>query len=681
MYSAQRLNQVFIVENSEIWRSVYSTCPLPTLITDTDENVLDINVTAKKFFRIESENIANQTLESLLQRLGEPLRSLVRISRVAIEIGNHQFWVVHIQDINDHSFSERLLNFFATTLKALDFPTTLSLNLDSMLKETIMVALKGFADWCRIDLLDGTELKLQSMAQSKFNEHTICDIDNEYSTSDSDDPLNPLKVIRSGAAVFVPNISADLLIHQPFASKAINLFLQAGINSYISVPIKNGHVVLGSLSFGRSAHNALFNTVDLIMAEEFATKVGFNVERAQLYKNLEQLKCKADAANQAKTNFLANVSHEIRTPLGAIVGFSELLTESDPSSADFLNWKQKIRSNCGYLLRIIDDILDLSKIEAGKLNTEIEKLDFKRLLSNVYETAKDRITDKPVKLEFELSETMPRFIYSDETRLSQILNNIIGNAVKFTNEGYVRVIISWSQKNNQLLQFEIEDSGIGISQIQSPNLFKPFNQADASFTRQFGGTGLGLALSRNLARELGGDVTLQTSQIGRGSRFQITIDPGKVNKSDGFTEFLITDPLDFDEEKISLCLPLSEQRVLLVEDSIDIQILIKRFLEAAGAHVTCAVNGLEGMEIAMSSQFDAVLMDVQMPIKDGCEATKDLRMNGYKGLIIALTAHAMKEEYDSCTKAGYDAHLSKPIRRKDLICNLLKLINDHKRRL
>jgi CheY-like chemotaxis protein len=286
---------------------------------------------------------------------------------------------------------------------------------------------------------------------------------------------------------------------------------------------------------------------------------------------------------------------------------------------------------------------------------------------------------------------MPRSILSDEIRLSQILTNIVGNAIKFTSHGRVQVSVGWkpseelpeyfARKRGDLLSFEVSDTGLGLSEAQAARLFQPFSQADTSYTRQFGGTGLGLALSRNLARGLGGDLILRSSQPGKGSTFLITIDPRKADKEQLFQELSFDEPLSVQDEKEEkqddLRFALQAKKILLVEDSVDIQILFKRFLEGAGAVVTLAGNGAEGVLAAQADTYDIVLMDVQMPVKDGCEATYELRSYGYNGLIVALTAHAMKEEYDRCIQAGYDAHLSKPIRRHDLIVQLAKIVREH----
>ncbi|MGZ3772286.1 MAG: ATP-binding protein [Pseudobdellovibrionaceae bacterium] len=681
MSDDQELNQRLL--NIDTWKAMYFNSPQATLIGSSEELIYEVNLAARKLLNLGSENIQGLSLNSLIERLDKPVKSMIHINRSSISINQEPLLIIYLQDIHEQKFSERLLSFFATTLKALDFPLTLSFNLKAMLEETAHVAIKNMADLCRIDLLQDSKLKLESLAHINLPiPISTCQFEYLTTSDDADDLFNPLKVIRSGVSVFESNIYNNVSLNQGPSSKNFELLDKLKLSSYICVPIKTADKVLGCLSLARNDLKQNFDAIDLIMAEEFASKIGVNIERAQLYKNLEELTRKADAASQAKTNFLANVSHEIRTPLSAILGFSELLTSADRSPQDYLNYKSKIRSNSEYLLRIIDDILDLTKVEAGKLVIEKNRINLKALLGNVYEIALDRASGKNIAVEFRISEPIPLYIYSDEIRLSQILSNIIGNSVKFTNEGYVQVNVSLKMNpatNQELLLVEVIDTGIGISEDQFSSLFKPFSQADASYTRKYGGTGLGLALSRNLAKELGGDLTLRQSDLGMGSTFWITINPGKVDKQETFTELTPNFPIQNTEEsQLNPNLPLKNKRILLVEDSTDIQLLFKRFLEGAGATVILAGNGDEGIKAAQNEVFHAILMDVQMPVKDGIEATRELRSQGYDGLIIALTAHAMKEEHEFCAKAGYNAHLTKPIRRSDLISNILKLAQIHK---
>lgn len=684
MNEGQNLDLPSVIQNNELWRNLYFQGPQPTLIASLDDIIYDINLAARKFLNVGEENINAKSLSDLLDRIDKNNRSMVRVQKTFIQIEQQDFSIIYLQDIREQKFFERMLSFFATTLKSLDVTFNPTNNDSPMLPETARLAVKEMCDWCCISLLKDSEVKVVAIASADPELEKFSDEVTQF-RHDPNDPCGPLKAIRSGTAIFKSCFKDQLLTGHPQNLFSLSLYHKMDLHSLIVLPIKTTENVIGAITFARSGCGFSFDNIDLIMAEEFASKLGLNIERAQLYKSLAEMKNAADAANQAKTNFLANVSHEIRTPIGAIIGFSELLLTSNQSQQDRLAWGAKIRNNSNHLLRLIDDILDLSKVEAGKLSIEINRVDLKKLLSDVYSAAKERASEKTIKLEFNLAQPMPRYIFSDETRLAQILINIVGNAIKFTNEGYVKLRVGWfsfifpefkpSPTSPDLICFEVSDTGIGVSEEQISNLFLPFSQADASYTRLFGGTGLGLALSRNLARELGGDLILCKSELGKGSIFKILVNPGKINKQQIFKDLAFDYRPPVQETAEDQSLSLENVKILLVEDSIDIQFLVKRFLEGAGATVKLAMNGEEGIKAVHSESFNIILMDVQMPIKDGYEATKELRASGYKGLIVALTAHAMKEEHNRCLEAGFSAHFSKPVRRKDLIFNITRLLS------
>ncbi|WP_413557394.1 hybrid sensor histidine kinase/response regulator [Bdellovibrio sp. HCB209] len=548
----------------------------------------------------------------------------------------------------------RLLTFYATTLKSLDKNFDLTACCNSVMTVGAKVAVENMADWCRIDMREDLGVGPGTVAHK---EQTLIPFLNDIQFANADDLLSPLRVMHSGVA-----------ISQPF---------------YISIPIKKAGDTIGCLTLARAEESASFDAVDAMMAGEFANKLAVNLERALLYKNLAEMKNAAEAASSAKTNFIANVSHEIRTPLGAIVGFSDLLTNSVSTSEERAQWAGKVRTNSTYLLRIIDDILDISKVEAGKVELEIAELDLQELLREIKAFAKLRASGKDVRFEVVIAGELPRFIKSDSTRLSQILSNLIGNAIKFTSHGFVRLTVS-KPENQRSLSFEIADSGIGISSSQAEILFQPFTQADASHTRQFGGTGLGLALSRTLARRLGGDLVLVDSEPSRGSTFLVTVDcitPKSGPTFKGVWESSQDHKINVvDVTALEFTNALQGREILLVEDSADIQVLIKRFLEGAGAVISLANNGEEGLRSARLRKFDVILMDVQMPVKDGCQTVSELRAEGYEGLIVALTANTMKEERERCLAAGFNVHLSKPIRRHDLIQKLMGYIGQFENR-
>jgi len=367
----------------------------------------------------------------------------------------------------------------------------------------------------------------------------------------------------------------------------------------------------------------------------------------------------AEAANEAKTTFLANMSHEIRTPLGVVVGFSELLASEGVSPAEKKKYVGTIQRASELLSGIIDDILDLSKVEAGKLEISKRLVSIDEILSDLNTVWRFKAQAKGLKFTISTPDSLSIQISTDPSRLRQIFSNVIGNAIKFTEKGSIEIKL-WtvSQEGRLHLIIEVSDTGLGISQEQRTKLFRPFSQLDETRKRKFGGTGLGLVLSRQLARLLGGDVALEESAPGRGSTFRISVDAGTVGA---------TPKTPAESVRTVLQSRLDGMNILVVDDSLDNQTLFAQLLELAGASVTTATDGKEAVEKATAEVFDVILMDLQMPVMDGYEATSLLRKQGYQGAIFALTAHALHEERERCIANGFDRHMSKPINREIMI--------------
>lgn len=382
-------------------------------------------------------------------------------------------------------------------------------------------------------------------------------------------------------------------------------------------------------------------------------------ERKRIERELIQAKEQAVVASQTKSAFLANMSHEIRTPLGAVLGFSEMIANENLTDEEREQYVESVRRNGLLLVNIINDILDLSKVEAGKIGIESKRTLWSEILSDLNHLLKEKAEAKGLRLDTKFIGAEPTAITTDALRLRQVLLNVVGNAIKFTDTGEVRVLMKLEIHGGKtLLRFDIEDSGPGLSSENAAKLFEPFNQADNSVTRKHGGTGLGLALSRNLAKALGGDLRLESSDVGRGSHFVLTVDPGEVSWESS------PKPQALNLRRHE---GLKGMNLILVEDSKDNQILVKHILEKAGANVQVADNGLEALEIIAGQDFDVILMDLQMPIMDGFRATAELRQAGYTKPIIALTAHALKEEREHSLASGFDEHICKPVDRELLI--------------
>lgn len=372
----------------------------------------------------------------------------------------------------------------------------------------------------------------------------------------------------------------------------------------------------------------------------------------------EVARINAERADRLKSSFLANMSHEIRTPLGALMGFAELLQRQDLDAEARAPYLEIILKNSRNLLALINEILDLSKVESGHLDIERLALPVRETLDEMLLLLNPLIQKNEIKVDLRIQPEVPGHIETDPLRFRQILTNVVGNAVKFSPRGRVQIDVSYkplSEKNVHELQIQITDTGIGMSPEHVRSLFQPFSQGDAGVTRKFGGTGLGLALARKLTQHLGGDIELQRSEIGKGSSFMIRLEDRPSLRQ---TQLQKPRPSENgDENQITL----QGLRILVVDDSEDNQLLIKTVLEMSGAIVQLADDGLQGIDEALKNEFDLILMDYQLPGCDGLEATRILRGRGLRVPIVALTANAMKDEKEKALSAGCDDYHSKPI--------------------
>ncbi|PWU18540.1 MAG: hypothetical protein C5B49_07045 [Bdellovibrio sp.] len=397
-------------------------------------------------------------------------------------------------------------------------------------------------------------------------------------------------------------------------------------------------------------------------------------DQKKAHQELWEAKEMADSANLAKSSFLANMSHEIRTPLGAMLGFVDLLVTNELTEEKKDEYRKIIHRNGEQLRNLIDEILDLSKIEAGKTEFECIEISIIDWMNDTQSLLSLGAQEKGIDLKFQVVETIPTQIVTDPHRLRQIFMNIVGNAIKFSPVGgEVTVLISYDEISNHLMA-DVIDSGPGIRAGQIATLFQPFCQLDGSMSRKFGGTGLGLALSRRLARALGGDITVDDQRTEPGARFKVKIFAGLPAAEKRTGSLAVYRTSDHTQAAVKYQKDsLMGMKVLLVEDTADNQILVTQFLRLSGADVEVAANGHEGVQMALSNDFDVVLMDLQMPVMDGYLATKTLREKGYQKPIIALTAHAMSEERQRSLAVGCNEHLTKPMQRERLIQCLLKV--------
>jgi len=409
-----------------------------------------------------------------------------------------------------------------------------------------------------------------------------------------------------------------------------------------------------------------FLSKERLTAETLERSIRYCVRRADDLEKLrlaEKAKVErdaAEAASRAKSEFLAHMSHEIRSPLTGILGFAKLASDTQVSDKERFEFIDIIKKSGDHLLRVVNDILDLSKVEQGRLEVESREFDWMKAVEDIAQIFRATAASKGLSLHVELPSQLTRFMSGDEHRFRQVLMNLLNNAIKFTGAGFVKIKANHESDSNSLV-FDVVDSGIGMSESEQARIFQPFTQANPSLSRRFGGSGLGLHLSKSIAEAMGGELGLHQSGPNQGSTFRFVLPNVLVQSQTAATQEDI-DTIRFEDDK--------KMRVLLVEDSSDNRMLVKHFLKSENVELSFASNGRDGAEAALASDYDVVLMDIQMPVMDGYEATQFLRSQGYDRPIIALTAHAFNEERDRALAAGFSDFVSKPIQPAQLIAKL-----------
>jgi len=398
-------------------------------------------------------------------------------------------------------------------------------------------------------------------------------------------------------------------------------------------------------------------------------------QRNMIHRQLKAAGEAARAASEAKSRFLANVSHEIRTPMNGILGMVQLLRET-AISEDQRDCIDTIKDSCDLLVTVINDILDLAKIESGQVALEAEAVDLRSFLRGVAYIASTTIEEKGLEFVCNISSNLPEVISCDPNRLKQILLNLLVNASKFTDRGLVELHVTGAGEPGSVgrIHFDVIDTGIGIPADQIERVFEPFVQVDTSHTRKRGGTGLGLSICRRLVRLMGGEITLRSEQ-GKGSTFSFDISAPVLTQSE-----INARPSEMIDTQLSKLCPLS---ILIAEDNSVNQKVARLLLRKMGYTADIASNGVEAVDMASKTHYDLILMDVQMPIMDGLCATQKIRESldeVSRPQIIALTAHAMSDDVQKCRDAGMDGHLTKPLRATHLRTSIMNAHNEIRKR-
>lgn len=479
------------------------------------------------------------------------------------------------------------------------------------------------------------------------------------------------------------NVRGEVQYLNPFGEKLVDsldilpshvgILLPENIKSIIHECLHNGETI-HAIETEYKGHSFLW-TFSPVVSQQVVH--GHALEITQRKEAMAQAQAErmermaAEASNTAKSTFLANMSHEIRTPLTAIIGFSESLLDSTQTMAERVESINTVIRSGKHLMQIINDILDLSKVEADKLELEEIEVSPFELMNDVSSLVSMLAESKGLFFDVDYNYPMPLKISTDPVRLKQIILNLCNNAVKFTEKGGVKVNVSYSVDNQQLL-IQIVDTGIGLTTEQAEKIFAPFTQADTSTTRQYGGTGLGLSLSKQLAEKLGGDIQVESTP-NVGSCFSLTIKALAVKDTElvSYMPELSTESphviIDGHDARVT-------GRVLLAEDNPDNQRLVSMYLKKLGAEVVIAKNGKEAIEKTEKEHFNLILMDMQMPVMNGVDATKRLREMNYKQPIVALTANAMKEDIDTCIDAGCNDFIKKPISQNEFMQHITKYL-------
>lgn len=537
-----------------------------------------------------------------------------------------------------------------------------SLDYEATLDKVTNLCVPTLADWAFMDVIGTDEVvRRVSVAFPSADQADLAKQVAQFPARPNWPEHPPARGLMSLRGFVIPDFTEDMLVKSAQSSEHEQVIRKVDPKSFVVVPLVARDKSIGVLTLISCDSARTFGEEDLKVAEQLASRAAIAIDNARLFRE-------AQSANSAKSEFLANMSHEIRSPMTAILGYTDLLS-SQEQDTERLDYLQIIKRNGWFLLDIINDILDLSKIEADKMEIVHERISLRSFLNDIQSLMSLRANEKGLAFEFEIEGSIPERIKSDSKRLRQILINLIGNAIKFTAKGRVCLSVRYhSDQNRPQMQFDVIDTGIGITPAQQQRLFQSFAQGDASITQQYGGTGLGLVISQRLARLLGGHIRV-SSEPGKGSTFTCIISVEPAESRDPVPQPADTPPANNPGSEESRPLSCS---ILVVDDQRDIRHLTNRLLSKAGAEVELAENGLQALEnvqkrMKLGRPYDLILLDMQMPKMDGFQTVERLREIGFVGPIVALTADAMQGSKERCLEYGCDDFLTKPVDARSLI--------------
>jgi PAS domain S-box-containing protein len=566
-----------------------------------------------------------------------------------------------------------------------------SLDHEATLDAIARLLVPTFGDWCAVELL-GDDHKIQHVTVTHADSRKV-DLALELRSRfppllDSGQP-GVARAIRTGKTEVFVDLTDEALRDLCHNDAHCRLLTELGMKSALVVPLMAREKMLGAITLVAATSLHRYSESEIGIIQELALRCALAVDNARLYEDVRRELAErrraeeslleahqlAEAANRSKSAFLANMSHEIRTPMSAIMGYAELLGRQ-LSDAELLRYVEIIRRNGGFLLEILNDVLDLSRIEAGRLEIERQRFSPHEIFLEVCSLMQVRADEKGLPLVLEFDGQLPESIESDPTRLRQIVINLVSNAIKFTEQGSVNVVVR-HVPGVPLLRFDVIDTGIGVSPDQVSRLFEPFTQADTSVTRRYGGSGVGLAICKRLVEMLGGWIEVQ-SQPERGSTFSVAISTGPLE------EVPLIDPQQHAAAEVQNGHATRERldcRVLIVDDQPEVRYLVQNAIKEFGGETILASNGHEALEAIEHAErtgrtINVVIMDMQMPVMDGYQATSKLRSSGCRAQIIAVTAHAMQGDRERCLDVGCDEYVSKPIDFRKLMTLIRRYAKD-----